>query len=317
MLRWLLIVLLVFPVGCGTLTVSDQAINPNIKTGNYAGVATGAYVNGPENLPSFQTMIGKQLAVVLSYVHWQDLFPLAESDAVYNNGSLPLITWEPWISDQTGTLEAIAAGNYDAYVRSFFQAAKAWGKPVFLRFAHEMNGNWYPWDGVHNGGSSGPERYKRAWLYIYNVREAVGADNVYLVWSPNHKNLPAESWNDMVNYYPGDQYVDWVGLDGYNWGYSQWESFDSVFGAAYTKLICLTAKPLMIGEFACAEQPGADKAAWISDAFTKILSSYPRIKIFCWFNINKERDWRADSSPAAAAALKNILQKAAFLDRIQ
>ena len=280
-------------------------------------MATGAYVNGPEYLPSFQAMIGKKLAVVLTYVHWQDPFPISEADADYANGSVPMITWEPWISDPAGTLEAIAAGNYDAYVKSFFQAAKAWGKPLFLRFAHEMNGNWYPWDGEHNGGAEGPERYKRAWIYIYNVRETVGADNVYLVWSPNNKNLPAESWNEPANYYPGDQYVDWVGMDGYNWGYGQWESFDTVFGAVYAKLTALTAKPLMIGEFACAEQPGAGKAAWIGDAFAKILASYPRIKIFCWFNINKERDWRLDSSASAEAAAKDVLQNAAFLDRIR
>jgi Glycosyl hydrolase family 26 len=282
---------------------------------DFSGTAIGAYVNGSENLPSFQALLGKHLAVVLWYVHWQEAFPIAEIEAIDANDSLPLITWEPWVSDPAGTLEAIAAGKYEAYARSFFQAAKAWGKPILLRFAHEMNGNWYPWDGEHNGGTEGAERYKRAWKYIYNVREAVGADNVYLVWSPNHKNLPSESWNQMANYYPGDQYADWVGMDGYNWGYGQWESFDAVFGAVYAKLTVLTAKPLMIGEFACAEQ-GGDKAGWIGDALAKIVSSYPRIKMICWFNINKERDWRIDSSPAAAAAAKNILQKAAFLDRI-
>ena len=261
-------------------------------------------------------MLGKHLAVVLWYVHWQEAFPLSEIEAVDANGSLPLITWEPWVSDPAGTLEAIAAGRYDIYVRNFFQAAKAWGKPILLRFAHEMNGNWYPWDGSHNGGGAGAASYIKAWIYIYNVRKAVGADNVCLVWSPNHRNLPAESWNGMANYYPGDQYVDWVGMDGYNWGYTQWESFDAVFGAAYAALTALTAKPLMIGELAAAEQ-GGDKAGWIGDALAKIVSSYPRIKMFCWFNINKERDWRIDSSAAAAAAAKNILQKAAFLDRIR
>jgi beta-mannanase len=290
-----------------------------IKTGNFSGAAVGAFVNGLSNLPSFQTAINKNLAVVLWYVPWPNPFPATDADTVNANGSVPLITWEPWITDAAGTLEAIAAGSYEAYVRSFFLAAKTWGKPLFLRFAHEMNGNWYPWDGEHNKnegeGEEVGERFKKAWRYIYNVRQSVGADNVYLVWCPNNDNQPGETWNTPAAYYPGDQYVDWVGLDGYNWGGSEWESFDAVFGAAYAALTGLTAKPLMIGEFAAAEQ-GGDKAAWITDAFNQILSSYPRIKMFCWFNLNKERDWRIDSSAAAAAALRNVLQSAAFLDKI-
>ncbi|MBN3033694.1 MAG: hypothetical protein JW873_06330 [Candidatus Saganbacteria bacterium] len=282
---------------------------------DFSGCAVGAYVNGLANLPAFQAVIGKKLAVILWYVHWPEPFPLAEVETADRNCSVPLITWEPWVTDAAGTLEAIAAGSYEAYVRSFFLAAKSWGKPLFLRFAHEMNGNWYPWDGAHNGGAEGGARYKKAWKYIYNVRQAVGADNVFLVWCPNNAGLPDEPWNDFAAYYPGDRYVDWGGLDGYNWGYSSWQSFDAIFGGAYRTLTALTGKPLMIGEFASAG-PGGDKAAWITDALQKMISTYPRIKVFCWFNINKERDWRIDSSPAAAQAMKNALQSALFLAKI-
>jgi hypothetical protein len=283
------------------------------------GVAIGAFVNGLDKLAAFQSASGKNLAVVLWYLSWTDAFPAVDADRVCANGSLPLITWEPWITDQAGTLDAIAAGSYEAYVRSFLLAAKDWGKPVFLRFAHEMNGNWYPWDGAHNGGAGGPAKYIKAWRYIYNVREAVGASNVYLVWCPNNTNQPGDAWNNIAAYYPGDQYVDWLGMDGYNWGYSGWQSFDALFSNIYSTLTGLTAKPLMIGEFSSAEQ-GGDKAGWICDALQKIRSNYPRIKMFCWFNINKEsyneRDWRIDSSASAEAAFKNSLQNSYFLSTI-
>lgn len=274
--------------------------------------AVGAFVNGMENIPSFESAAGKKLAVVLWYVHWQDDFPSAEADTVSANGSIPLITWEPWITNEAGTLEAIAAGSYESYVRGFFQAAKDWGKPLLLRFAHEMNGNWYPWDGQHNGGAG---IYREAWIYIYNVKSELKADNVSLVWCVNNTDQPNESWNTIEAYYPGDQYVDWVGMDGYNWGYGSWQSFDSVFGGIYQKLTALTQKPLMIGEFACAEQ-GGDKAAWITDAFTKLKTNYPEVKLVCWFNIDKERDWRVDSSAASAAAFKNSLQNDYFSGKI-
>jgi beta-mannanase len=264
-----------------------------------------------ENISSFQTMIGKKLAVVLWYVHWQNPFPSAEADTVNANGSTPLITWEPWITHELGTLEAIASGSYESYVRSFLQAAKAWGKPLFLRFAHEMNGNWYPWDGVHND----PEKYKRAWIYICNIKKELKADNVSLVWCPNNTNQPDASWNTVAAYYPGDDYVDWVGMDGYNWGYEKWQSFDAVFSSVYNTLTSLTSKPLMIGEFAAAEQ-GGSKADWITDAFARIKSNYPRIKLFCWFNIKKERDWRVNSSSSSEAAFKSVLQDSYFSSKI-
>ncbi|MEA3493282.1 MAG: glycosyl hydrolase [Candidatus Margulisiibacteriota bacterium] len=296
--------------------MTPQPKGPDILT-NFTGCAVGAFVNGMGNISDFQTMIGKNLAVILWYVHWQDPFPTADADTVYNNGSVPLITWEPWITHELGTLEAIAAGSYESYVTQFIQDAKDWGGPVLLRFAHEMNGNWYPWDGYHNGATlEAATKYKNAWIYIYNVKQQLNADNVYLVWTPNNTNLPAESWNEIANYYPGDQYVDWVGMDGYNWGYGNWQEFDAVFSSIYQALIQLTNKPIMVGEFASAEQ-GGSKSSWIIDAMAKLQSSYQNVKIFCWFNINKERDWRANSSSTSEAAFRQGLQDDYFLDTIR
>ena len=313
---FLFLALFIFSAGCGS--------NPNIKVkvvgkinGNFSGCTIGAFVNGMENIADFQSTVGRKMAVVLWYHYWPLPFPSSEAESVKSNNSIPLITWEPWITNPVGTLEAIANGSYEAYVTSFMQAARDWGKPVFLRFAHEMNGNWYPWDGFHNGGASaGPERYKRAWIYIYNVKQAVGANNVQMVWCPNNTNQPNEDWNEIAAYYPGDAYVDWIGMDGYNWGYGNWQNFNSIFNAIYQNLTALTAKPLMIGEFAAAEQ-GGNKAEWITDAFSQIKNNYTRVKLFCWFNINKERDWRVDSSTAAALAVKQALQDEYFLDTME
>ncbi|MFH1576965.1 MAG: glycosyl hydrolase [Candidatus Margulisiibacteriota bacterium] len=283
---------------------------------NITGCGIGAFVNGLSNLSDFQSMTGKQLAVVLWYVHWTDAFPTSDADTVFNNGSVPLITWEPWITHELGTLEAIASGSYETYVNEFIQAAKDWGKPLFLRFAHEMNGNWYPWDGSHNGATAeAAERYKRAWVYIYNVRATLEADNIYLVWSPNNTNLPDASWNTIAAYYPGDQYVDWVGMDGYNWGYGNWQDFNAIFSSVYSNLTALTQKPLMIGEFASAE-PGGSKADWITDALSQIKNNYPRVKIFCWFNIDKERDWRINSSSSAEAAFRQAIGDSYFVESL-
>jgi beta-mannanase len=285
-----------------------------MSTSADGGCAVGAYVNGLENLANFQEQIGRRLAAILWYVHWPEPFPRGEADLAAANGSVPLITWEPWLAEG---LEGISTGKHESYVQSFFQAAKEWGRPLLLRFGHEMNGNWYPWDGEHNGKYElGSRQYKKAWAYIYNVKQAVGADNAALVWCPNNFSLPAEPWNALENYYPGDDCVDWVGMDGYNWGYDRWQSFDDIFADIYGKLAALTGRPIMIGEFASSEH-GGSKAAWIKEAFTKFSASYPRLKLFCWFNINKERDWRVDSSPAALAAMKCALQSGYFSAKIE
>ena len=282
---------------------------------NFPGCATGAFVNGPENLSNFQQKIGKKLAVVLWYIHWLDPFPNKEADIVYANGSVPLITWEPWITHKLGALDAIATGCYEDYVKRFIQAAKDWGKPIFLRFAHEMNGNWYPWDGEHNGQFLGSKKYKEVWIYLYNVRSELKADNIKLVWCVNNSSVPDTSWNKAAAYYPGDQYVDWIGMDGYNWGYRKWEDFDSVFGGVYKELVSLTQKPIMIGEFGSAAH-GGSKAEWIADAFNKIKTKYPSVKVFCWFNIDKERDWRVDSSQKAEAAFCQEIKDRYFIEKM-
>jgi len=314
MKKYAYLALLLFLCGCSRSSVTPTP-SSNLFTGDFTGCAVGAFVNGMENLSSFQAMAGKNLVVVNWYIQWEESFPSADADQVSANGSAPLITWEPSITNAAGTLEAIASGSYETYVRTFFQAAKAWGKPLFLRFGHEMNGNWYAWDGYHNGGSTGPQKYKSAWQYIYNVRQSVGASNVYLVFCANNWNIPGDSWNTIAAYYPGDAYVDWVALDGYNWGRDNWQSFDAVFGTAYQTLTNLTAKPLMISEFS-SDENGGSKAAWITETFSKIKGNYPRIKLFSWFNINKERDWRVNSSASAEAAYKSALQDAYFLGTI-
>ncbi|MFH1684403.1 MAG: glycosyl hydrolase, partial [Candidatus Margulisiibacteriota bacterium] len=206
------------------------------------------------------------------------------------------------------------------YITTFAQDAKDWGNLVYLRPAHEMNGNWYAWDGYTNGGQTdGPANYIAAWKHIHDIFTNVGATNVKFVWSPNHESIPNESWNEAVDYYPGDNYVDWIAFDGYNWGNGNWESFDQIFSVIYATFESY-GKSMMIGEFASVED-GGDKAAWITDAFSKIESDYPKIKIFNWFNIQKYEsqaggivDWKVNSSTGASNAFNSAMQDSYFLE---
>lgn len=294
------------------ITSSPGATTTSTTTTTISGCYIGAFVNGLENTSAFENLMGKNLAVNMWYITWNYSFPSSECDSAKNYGGVPMITWEPSLST-TNTLEAISNGNYDSYLTTFAQAAKNWGGLIYLRFAHEMNGNWYVWDGYHNGESSGPAKYIAAWKHIHNIFSSASATNVKWVWSPNHTSAPDESWNQAVNYYPGDDYVDWIGIDGYNWGQGDWQTFTQIFSSAYATFESY-GKPLMISEFACATDESYSKADWITDAFSEIESTYSRIRIFVWFNQNKERDWRVSSSTSASDSFKNAVDDSYFLE---
>ena len=256
-------------------------------------------------------MVGTPAKLVMWYTPWENVgdreFSATLSDAAASRGAVPLVTWEPfdWVggTDQPKyALSTIIAGDHDAYIRQWAQGAAAWGKPFYLRWAHEMNGNWYPWSPGVNGNTHA--EYVSAWKHIHDIFQEEGATNVRWVWGPNVR-VGDEKFADL---YPGDAYVDWVGIDGYNWGtsetWSRWQTFTEVFGPTYDELTALTNKPMMIAETASAEA-GGDKAAWIRQGLLgDVPSRFPRVRAVIWFNEDKETDWRVNSSAASLGAYR-------------
>jgi beta-mannanase len=186
------------------------------------------------------------------------------------------------------------------------QGARDLKAEIFLRWGHEMNGDWYPWAGANNGkAAGGAAKYIAAYRHVHDLFVADGATNVVWVWCPLVTDVPNESWNHWTNYYPGDAYVDWVGLDAYNWGTSSscctWQTFAELSTSLYGDYA--GKKPLIIPETASAEF-GGNKAAWITDFRQQLKTNFTAIKAVVWFDINKETDWRIASSPATLAAYK-------------
>jgi len=231
-------------------------------------------------------------------------------------GLKPLITWEPWKlphelpagirphAQPEFSLEKIASGLYDNYVRTWARALAGVAIPVFLRPLHEMNGNWYPWGGMVNGNH--PAAFPRAWKHLRRLFLQEGAHNVLWVWSPFAHSVPNVAQNSLEGYFPGEAEIDWLALDIYNHATQGacWHSFTQAFEEPYGRICDLApGKPVMIAEMGCAEA-GGDKAAWLREALGALPERFPRVKILVWFQINKECDWRLDSSPAALAAFR-------------
>lgn len=300
-------------LGTSTSTTSSSTSTTTTTTSTTTttiGCYIGAYVNGLSNTNSFEALIDKNLAINMWYIDWNTNFPTANCNLVKSYGNAPMIVWEPFINT-TNTLEAIDNGNYDVYIAQFAQDAKTWGDLVYLRFGHEMNGNWYPWDGANNGGALGPAKYILAWKHIHDIFTANNATNVKWVWSVNQASWPNEAWNTFDAYYPGTNYVDYIGIDGYNWAQGSWQTFDEIFSTAYNSLNSYN-KPLMIAEFSSATDETYSKADWITNAFSEIKSNYPLVKAVIWFNEKKERDWRIQSSANTTTAFKNAVSDSYF-----
>jgi endoglucanase len=267
------------------------------------GALFGAFV-GTGTIAQLETTLGRKLAISHNFYGWTDDWTSWVRSAL-SGGYIPLVTWETWTNGVGISLDDIIGGVHDSMIRSRAQSCASIGQKFFLRWGHEMNGNWYPWDGFHNGANAAATtKYISAYRHIHDLFVAAGASNALWVFSPNVDSVPGDAWNQWGNYYPGDGYVDWMAFDGYNWGTVQtgstWRPFTSIAAAIYTGLAA-KGKPIMIPETASTEQ-GGDKAAWISAILPALEGSYPAIKAFVWFHMNKETDWRIDSSPAARDA---------------
>jgi beta-mannanase len=282
----------------------------------YAGVTVdGARGIVPE-LDAYAGSAGKRPAVVMDYRDWAHTpdFPTDFANLVTARGAIPMLTWEPWdysagVAQPAYRLSTITAGAHDALVRRWATQIKAWGRPLMLRFAHEMNGNWYPWSEAVNGNRAG--QYVAAYRKVVTLFRSVGVTNVTWVWSPNTAYPGSVPISGL---FPGDAYVDWTALDGYNWGTTRaegWQSFEQVFGPSIAQVRALSTKPLMLAEVASAEQ-GGNKAAWVTDFFAR-LAAHPEIRGFLWFNHDKEADWRVQSSDASRLSFARGVAAARYL----
>jgi beta-mannanase len=239
---------------------------------------------------AFEALVGRTLDIRQVFFDWSQTWPDSRQLDDHARGRIPLISWN-------GTnLADITSGVYDELIRRRARDVKNLGFPVFIRWAHEMNGSWYVW-------GKQPNNYVAAWRRIHTIFEQEGALNVAWVWSPS---IPQGDWD---SYYPGDAYVDWIAGDSYNAGScrdsgSSWRTFASLF-RPYHDHFAGRGKPMMLAEVGSAEQ-GGSKSAWLTDALGAI-KTMPGYR--AWIHQQYAEgacDWRANSSESALAAYRAL-----------
>ena len=302
------LLLALLPYAPSTGAPRTPVVEPVVPAARSFGVALPDVPGTMAPLEDLSVALGHRPDRVMWYVAWslRSAFPTAQAAAVAATGATPVITWEPW-DPAAGTvqpaysLDAIAAGAHDAYLTSWARQARAYGRPVVLRFAHEMNGTWYPWAAGVNGNTAAD--HAAAWRHVVSLFNRQKATNVVWQWSAN-VSYPGST--PLASLYPGDRWVEEVGLDGYNWagllaGTTD-TSFADVFGASAAEVRRLTALPLHVTETGTPEGLG-DKAAWVAGMF-ETLDADPTYAGVTWFSFAKETDWRIDSSEASLAAFR-------------
>jgi mannan endo-1,4-beta-mannosidase len=224
--------------------------------------------------------------IVVRYQSLDTGFPKEAIQNAHKHGKLVELTLQTmhYGQDNSSITYDILNGEYDDYLHQYAEDIRAFGHPILFRLNNEMNGDWVVYSSYHS--SKDTDLYQEVWRYIHSIFRAHGVDNVLWVWNPNHRSLPEFAWNDELLYYPGDEYVDIVGMTAYNTGtyYSgeTWSSFKQLYDPLYERYTSLFDKPLMITEFA-SSSIGGDKAAWIEDMFLHIRQ-YPRIKAAIWWS---------------------------------
>jgi len=282
-----------------------------------------------KTVPKLEQKLEYNFSIILSYIHYKDEFPIDFMQKNYDNGKIVELTYQMTESnneDLFGRAPAldIYRGLGDFEIRTFAKAAKRFGQPFLFRLNNEMNSDWTSYSGIVT--LSDPEIFIDNWRRCYKIFKEEGVNNAIWIFNPNDRSFPPCDWNNFLAYYPGNEYVDMIGITGYNTGTyykdvtaEHWREFKDIYDEIEKKFNPLFGSfPWIITEFASSSF-GGDKVKWIDRMFLNI-SKYKNIKIAVWFSYadydfrpGKEttiaRPYWLDETPQTADAFMRGLKK--------
>ena len=252
-----------------------------------------------ESLTLRRRQLGRDAAVLHRFLRWDDDMPRSNPDP---RDSTLMISWRGTAYDR------ITDGSADQRIAAAARRLAGHGDPVLLRWGWDMNRDFYAWGGADNDRDT--DGYVGAWRHLHRIFGEEGADNVAWVWSPHRRSTPDEAWNAAARYYPGDRYVDWVGVSGFNIG---GESPAGLFDTRYAEYA--HRKPIIVTEVAAVDRGGRTKADWI-DRFADWVRARPAVGAVVWFDTDTHprsgEKWRIDSDKRALAAFRSMADDPAF-----
>jgi mannan endo-1,4-beta-mannosidase len=270
--------------------VARASLAPNMAS--YLGVYEARAPRDYQPFATFAKAAGRQPNILGYFSGWPQPFDASFAATARRRGAVTIVQIDP----TDASVPAIAAGVYDDYLRSYADSTRDFGHPVIIGFGHEMNASWYTW----GYGHVAPAMFVKAWRHIVTLFRRQGADNVTWLWT-----IQADigGTGPIAYWWPGRQYVTWVGIDGYY--YRPADTFSSVFGRTITQVRVFTSKPVLLSETAVG--PRAGQFAKIQDLF-RGMAAYQTLGLI-WFDITQDdgiyhQDWRIEDNPPAEAAFR-------------
>lgn len=266
---------------------------------------------------AFKTATGRAPALWSLWVNWADgssAFPTAMVNKLKGTGTVPLIFWQPTgyasppgqtgapLQDACGTAYTkIISGSWDTYIHQWATAAKGKGR-ILVRFAHEMDGAWFPWGNTNCGNT--PDGFKTMWKHIVGIFRTVGATNVKFVWSPYQARAKQKAW------YPGNGWVDYIGFTVFNWAQyhaAAWTDLATGIKQATKNLSYTGSKPWIVAETGSADAPGHTRASWLTSGYNAVYAQLPKVAAIVYFDMDMsviagQPNWALGSADLAAYA---------------
>jgi hypothetical protein len=266
-----------------------------------------------------EQLVGRRFDLDREFYLWDASFPGEYDRWSASQGRTLVLSWSAKKLDGTPILwRTIAAGSLDAAVIiPKARALKAFGKKVFLAFDHEPEAR------IKTNGT--PTEFVAAWRHVVDVFRREGVTNVTWTWILEDISF----WTGASSkYFPGDTYIDWIGVDGYNWydcrsrEIAPWRSWSAIFGSARAFGAAHPTKPIMVAEFGSVEDavtPGR-KGAWISDARQTLKRrEWSQVQAVIYYNRDARMldsgarcDWTITTSPSSEQAFATMAQDSYF-----
>jgi beta-mannanase len=301
-----------------------------------------------KRIKDFETVAAKKIAWACFSQNWYSgiVYPKKAIHDIYESAIVPFVRLMPRSDDRQGraeskfSLQHIIDGQFDTELKVWAQEAKKDNIPLLVDFAVEMNGNWFPWSGTFNGGGTtdkygdmtypdGPERFRDAYRHIIDLFRAEGVKHITWFFHPDHTSYPKKDWNQPKYYYPGDDYIDWIGFSMYGAQEvnEEWDglAFSTQLEAQSSTIKALkSTKPIALLEFGVTEHPDGNKSQWLEDAFMTILNN-PYLKfsaISPWHENWKNKDGttsilRFDSSSDSLSTFRKWVSDERFVSELR
>jgi Glycosyl hydrolase family 26 len=248
-------------------------------------------------ITTFSEVAGRKPNLIAYYTGWAAPFDTSFADGIRKHGAIPFVQIDP----TDASISALANGTYDVYLRSYAASVRDFGHAIVIGFGHEMNAPWYSWGYGHTPAVT----FVAAWRHLVTLFREEGADNVTWLWTIQANEAgtgPIQSW------WPGRQYVTWVGVDGYY--YRPSDTFASVFGLTIDQVRTFTSEPVLLSETAVG--PAAGQLLKIQDLF-RGMTEYQTLGLV-WFDKDQHggitsQDWRMEDNKFARASFRLGVQQ--------